>query len=108
MFAKAKKNDVIIIREAKSYHKINGKRVAYTNYVWAKASSVDRKGRVLAYVRVDGLTFTVDTKTFVCVIADPDRQMAAKQLFGTEPTKQVFPDAEPIKSMILDHMEATR
>jgi hypothetical protein len=108
MFAKAKKNDVIIIREAKSYHKINGKRVGYTNYVWAKAAKVDRKGRVETYVRVDGLTFMVDTKTFVCVISDPDRQAAARELFGTEPTKHVFPDAETIKAMILDRVEALR
>jgi hypothetical protein len=100
--AKAKKNDVIIACETSSYTHLHGSRVTTDRFYWARALQVDRLGKVKTYVRADGTRG--DQHAFVYVISDPDKQGAAREMFGTEPTLVAFESVEPIRAMILDRV----
>lgn len=105
-FPKARKGDVVGIRLIHSSTTVKFKKQTSESYFLAKASKVDRTGRVKEFVKITGTRGEIGDNVYVLVISDPERQAAACQLFST--TELDFKDLDSLKGAILDRIEATR
>jgi RNA polymerase subunit RPABC4/transcription elongation factor Spt4 len=108
-FPKARKGDVVAIRHditltnAKTF-----KRTKQSYYKLAYATKVDRTGRVTEFQNVcSNWKEKVAANNWVCVISDPDRQAAARDLAASI-KDNYFGDADAVKTAILDRIEALR
>ena len=108
-FPKARKGDVVAIRHESTYTDAKTfKRTKQSYYKLAYATKVDRTGRVKQFRTVTSPhDEPVGATHWVCVISDPDRQAAARDLAASI-KDNYFGDAEAVKAAILDRIEALR
>lgn len=108
-FPKARKGDVVAIRHESTYTDAKTfKRTKQSYYKLAYATKVDRTGRVKQFRTVTSPhDEPVCATHWVCVISDPDRQAAARDLAGSI-KENYFGDADAVKAAILDRVEALR
>lgn len=107
IITKAKRNDIVVISLRHTSTTAKFKTLFHYTFFLAKATSVSREGRVLKYTRPHwGSSEAVDLRHCVYVIAEDDKQGAAKEIYATELGARDFDDADQIKAAILDRVEA--
>jgi hypothetical protein len=108
-FPKARKGDVVAIKHESTYTDAKTfKRTKQSYYKLAYATKVDRTGRVKQFRTVTSPhDEPVGATHWVCVISDPDRQAAARDLAASI-KDNYFGDADAVKAAILDRIEALR
>ena len=93
--SKAKKNDIIVVIETKSFTQATLKKVRYEIYFVAKVVKATRDGVVERFQKIGGSVMdTDDGKTLrVLTVEDPDKQALARKLadlLAVEPAKNYY------------------
>ncbi len=104
--SKARKNDIIVVIETKSFTDVKLKTVRYDTYFLAKVVKATRDGIVERFEKIGGsVTNTVDNKTLrVMTVEDPDKQALARKLadlLAVEPAKNYYKDHRQVRDAIL-------
>lgn len=104
--SKAKKNDIIVVIETKSFTQATLKKVRYEIYFVAKVIKATRDGTVERFQKIGGSVMdTDDGKTLrVLTVEDPDKQALARKLadrLKAEPAKNYYKDHRLVRDAIL-------
>ena len=104
--SKAKKNDIIVVIETKSFTQATLKKVRYEIYFVAKVVKATRDGIVERFQKIGGSVInTDDGKTLrVMTIEDPDKQALARKLadlLAVEPAKNHYSKPQLVIDAIL-------
>jgi hypothetical protein len=104
--SKARKNDIIVVEESKSFTGVKMKTVRYDTYFIAKVVKATRDGIVERFQKIGGSVMDTDgAKTLrVLTVEDPDKQALARKLadlLAVEPAKNYYKDHRQVRDAIL-------
>jgi len=104
--SKARKNDIIVVIETKSFTQATLKKVRYDIYFLAKVVKATRDGIVERFQKIGGSVInTDDGKTLrVMTVENPDKQALARKLadlLAVEPAKNYYKDHRQVRDAIL-------
>lgn len=98
----AKRHDVAVLEVVHTSTDLKWKKTTWKTYELIKATKVS-KGKILNYVTASGSHGIIHSSHRVMVIVDPDKQAAARELFGKV---ESFDSLDAVKAAILDRVEA--
>jgi hypothetical protein len=102
MFTPAKRHDIAVIERVHTSTDLKWKKKTWKTYELIKATKVS-KGKIVDYTTGCGSIGAIHDSHRVFIIADQDKQAAAKELFGKVDS---FDSIDAVKAAILDRVEA--
>lgn len=104
-FPAGKRGEIAVIEQMRSYMTAKMEMKPYRRFYLAKIKSTRRDGLVKSYITTDGGVFDVLPGDSVHVIAQLDKQAAAKKAFESYSGIAVWTTLRGVKQAILNHLE---